>query len=138
MPMDYTIIVYRREIFGDEHHEDWEGAFVGSKEKYTFDCPNVDSEKTAVLTFRCHGVDWKKNIFTINNKSFDLGLTPLLWPSSKANRFWQTETLLVDEDILKPAGNVLHVEARNAKGGFDGNLDDFGIDNVVIYYKTKD
>ncbi|MCW4011266.1 MAG: hypothetical protein NWF05_11735 [Candidatus Bathyarchaeota archaeon] len=131
MSMDYTIIVYRREIFGDEKHPADVGAFVGDDEDYTFDCPNVDSEKTAVLFFRKWDVSFSKNIFTINGKSFDVGLTP-----NPLSENWKTEVLLVTSGILKAKGNVLHVESRNRKGGKDGNLDDFGIDNVVIYYKT--
>ena len=127
-PMDYTIIVYRREVFG-AGTVDIPGAFVGDDQSYNFNCPNVNPGETVVLTLRCRQVDSEHNIFTINNQKFDVGLPQC--PDE-----WTSEILLVSPGILKQYGNLLHVESRDSQGGKTGELDDFAIDNVVLYYKT--
>ena len=45
---------------------------------------------------------------------------------------WNTHLLLVEGSTLREQ-NVLHIESSP---GSDGNLDDFLIDNVVIWFKT--
>jgi hypothetical protein len=44
---------------------------------------------------------------------------------------------LIAANVLRPTGNLLYIEARDEDGEADGTLDDFIIDNMVIFYKTR-
>ena len=49
---------------------------------------------------------------------------------------WAGQVLLVSPNVLRATGNVLHVESRTDSGSTSGDIDDFVIDNVVVFYKT--
>ena len=58
---------------------------------------------------------------------------------SRSDRDWNGNVMLVRPNVLREM-NTLHLGARaddGSLGGLDGEIDDFVIDNVVIFYKTK-
>jgi hypothetical protein len=130
-PMDFTVITSVRNAFGDEQGS-LPGVFVGASKDFTFDCPGIDPNKDAVLTFQALSVDSEKNVFRMNDRVVfgDLPKT-----TSTAGG-WSAQTALITPGTLKPRGNVLHVEARTTGGATSGNIDDFVLDNVVLFYKT--
>ena len=137
MAADFTVIRAVRARFGDttevlagEH----QAPHVGVAEDFAFNCPMVDSSQMAVLEFESVDVTVAGNVMTLNGKSLSAPIRKS--PGSGASAVWTANVVLVDKGILKPSGNILHVEARNANGGASGNRDDFILDNIVIFYKT--
>ena len=60
-------------------------------------------------------------------------------PSITTSR--HVDTAIIRAKVLKETGNTLTIEAVNREGrtrseGAGGNLDDFVVDNFVIFYKT--
>ena len=68
---------------------------------------------------------------TGGGQDFDVGLV------AGPEKYWISEIRLIQKDLLKASGNTLYIEARNSAGNSGGNLDDFLIDNLVVFYKTK-
>jgi IgA Peptidase M64 len=132
-PMNYTVISRIRQHFGEDPNF-LTGAFVGQRKDFTFDCPGIDTSKEAVLMFQALHVTHPRNVFLINDETVfgDLPTTT----NVDDEEAWAGQVLLVSANVLRPADNVLHIEARTTSGGTSGNLDDFVIDNVVLFYKT--
>jgi hypothetical protein len=135
---DFTVILFQRQQFGRRPgaFDDVEARvpFAGQTRSFTFDCPGVDSNETAFLLFQSRDVDHPNNVLQMNGLDVFGGL-----PVSPARDAWNSNVLLVEpRHSLLPAGNVLRVESRDARGQPAGDLDDFIVDNVVITYKTRD
>jgi hypothetical protein len=130
-PMNYTIIANVRQHFGNEP-DFLPGAFVGQKKDFSFDCPSVDQSEVAVLMFQSLHVSTTRNVFTINGEAV-FGDLPTTTDDKEA---WAGQVLLVSPNVLRRTSNVLHVESRTGSGGTSGDIDDFVIDNVVLFYKT--
>ena len=135
MPSDFTVIVSVRHHFGNEPglHP---GVFAGANKEFPFDCPGVDPSKEAVLLFQALDVDNVTNFIDING-------TPLSEPSvsggiplTQSARDWNGNVMLVRPNVLRE-NNTLRIGARDDRGSLLGNLDDFVIDNVVIFFKTR-
>lgn len=137
MATNFIIILFQRQHFGNEQgtFNDIEPSvpFVGRTKDFSFNCPNVDPNETAFLTFQSRDVDHQRNVFQINGVNVFGGL-----PASPDRKTWNGNILLVEPHHgLRATGNVLRVESRNSSGGSGGDIDDFIIDNVVIVYKTR-
>lgn len=140
MSTDYKVIFSGRQHFGDERKtfNDVEpnvdgNAFVGPTKDYTFDCPNINPNETAVLMFQSLDVDSRTNVFRVNDVEVFGGL-----PASPARNEWNGNIqLLAPHHKLTATNNRLHIEARNNAGSGGGNIDDFVLDNMVIMYKTR-
>jgi hypothetical protein len=48
-----------------------------------------------------------------------------------------TEYNDISSGVLRPGNNTLFIQTRNESCGLGGNLDDFSITNVVIFYRTQ-
>lgn len=130
-PADFTVI-FKRLQFGDERNSiERFVPFAGAQKDFTFSCPKVNANEPAVLMFQSRAVTSSKNIITINGRG--VGGIPVN-PSPDA---WNGNVLLINPRILRPTGNVLHIEARNESGGNGGNIDDFILDSVVVMYKRR-
>jgi len=138
MPTEFTVVLFQRQHFGNEPgaFNDVEATvpFVGPTKDFTFDCPNVNPNETAVLMFQSREVSKaQKDVFRVNGVDVFGGL-----PASPSKDTWNGNVLLVESrHRLRPTGNTLHVEARNDSGGGGGNIDDFILDNIVLMYKTR-
>ena len=143
MAIDYTVIMSVRQRFGDNKKEletliETEAPFVGRSKDFPFACPNVDRSKSAILQFESLGVTFR-GIIQINGNNIFGGLTvgpnSLNAPVGGAGLIpvWKTHTLIVHENVLLDQ-NRLHIEAVAAT---DGNVDDFIIDNVVLFFKIR-
>jgi hypothetical protein len=145
---DYTVIEAVRQRFGDSPSGqlgrpgmDWgeypiESAapFVGASKDFSFNCPSVDRSQWAILQFEALGVSSSDNVIQINGVDVPggIGVGPS-WPYLDPHvPLWNMHSLLVEGSTLAEQ-NVLHIESSPDP---DGNLDDFLIDNVVIWFKT--
>lgn len=153
MSTDFKVIFSGRQHFGNERNtfNDIEpgvsgNAFVGPTKDYTFDCPNINPDETAVLMFQSRDVTKsQRNIFRVNNVDV-FGANPASGglpasggiPASPNRDEWNGNIqLLENRHALKATGNRLHIEARNEAGSGGGDIDDFILDNMVIMYKTR-
>lgn len=140
MATDYTVIFSVRQRFGDNTQEgqfptEQEAPFVGREKDFPFSCPNVNRAQSAVLQFESLGVQ-SRNIIRINGTNLFGGLTagPAQIAPSPPTPLWKTHNLIVQANVLNQQ-NTLHIESvPNATG----NHDDFIIDNVVLFFKTRD
>jgi hypothetical protein len=137
MASDFTVIRAVRARFGDSTGDlaGEKGApNLGVATNLPFDCPKLNANEMAVLQFESTDVTVDANVMSINGR-------PLSAPLRKSTGFadtvrWTANLVLIDKGVLKPTGNLLHVEARTDTGGTTGNRDDFILDNIVVFYKT--
>jgi hypothetical protein len=152
---DFTVIMSVRHRFGDqkpddpyEENADVSAPFVGPSADFAFSCRGADSSQEAVLVFEHRG---SKQAVTFPDPQGDarlFGITEehpvsingiLLFgggpaaPFSSVMPMWSTRTLIVQPGVLRTQ-NTLHIET--GPGLRANNLDDFTIDNAVIYFKT--
>ncbi len=130
-PMNYTVIANVRQHFGNEPSY-LPGAFVGQQKDFYFDCPSIDRSEVSVLMFQSLHVTHPNNVFQINGQVVS-GALPTNVDDTEA---WAGQVLLVNSNVLRPERNVLHVESLTDSGSSSGDIDDFVIDNVVLFYKT--
>ncbi len=164
--MDFTVVVRVRHHFGDfvedpvaqvgtievnvEAGTELEAGapFVGPSATFQFDCPSVDSSADGVLLFQSMGVSHRNNLLEVNEVTVPGGLYMsaqfLTVPGASESGFglleqgaWSANVLLIPINLLRETANTLRIESRNQDGGTDGNLDDFIVDNVVVFYKTR-
>jgi hypothetical protein len=148
MATDYTVIQAVRQRFGDspsgklgrpgmdwgEYPVESEAPFVGASKDFSFNCPSVDRSQWGILQFAALGVSDHDNVIQINGVDVagGIGVGPS-WPYLHPHvPLWNMHSLLVEGRTLREQ-NVLHIESSPDA---DGNLDDFLIDNVVIWFKT--
>ena len=93
-----------------------------------FDLPsNTDPEELAVIICRT-----KDN--QLNNKMFFLNYKPLpdiLEPHPNNKNEWMMDIAIVPQGWLKPGENNIHI------GYADERYDDFVVDNLVLWFRTK-
>jgi hypothetical protein len=101
------------------------------KPEWLFDCPNVDPSQPALLLFQSIGVHHDRNQFEINNTPIAGGL-----PVSPSSDHWFGHVMLVSTGTLRARDNFLLIVSHDDRGSNLGKQDDFGVDNIVILYKT--
>jgi hypothetical protein len=151
MAADYTVIIAVRQRFGDSPGgtlgspgRDWgeypiehEAPFVGLSKDFVFDCPHVDSSQFGVLTFNSLGVSNFNNLLQVNGRDVPGGISvgPVWIYLDPHIPLWNTHSLLIERNGLKEHENVLHIGSV-APLEFE-ELDDFIIDNAVMWFKTQ-
>ena len=158
----FTVIVPGRQQFGDhrklageadrsEVNVDSEAPFVGRVGEFPFVCPNVDPSQSAILQFAHRG---STQLLTFPSPQPDGGLEGITRehpvkingqelfggvPAApfRLNRMplWSTRLLIVHPGVLRRE-NVLRIESTPQSTVGTG-LDDFTIDNVVIFFQTR-
>jgi len=155
MAADYTVIIAVRQHFGDnpsgfagQPGEDQDelglepGApFVGASEDYFFDCPHVDSRQFGVLQFNAQGVGQGATVLQVNGRDVPGGISqgPSWHALDPHVPLWDTHSLLIERNVLQEQGNLLHIASIKPTlpdGEVLDQLDDFLIDNVVMWFKT--
>jgi hypothetical protein len=164
MATEFTVIMRVRHRFGDQRGDrgfegdveqvyvDSEAPFVGAVGTFEFACPAVDSAQDAVLQFEHRGSDqWlafpdsqpdgglvglvpPEHPVSINGHQIAGGVPAS--PTSRGTPAWGTRLLTIDPGVLKEQ-NELRIETGPLTvADMPQNLDDFTIDNVVVFYKT--
>jgi hypothetical protein len=145
MGTDYVVILGQRRHFGDEQDLFGNAPFVDPDDgvfegEFTFLCPNIDRGQTAVLMFQARDVDHERNIFRINERTVFGGLPKSPAREDAEDSGWNSHVLLVDpvrHSLEETTNNRLRIESRDSDGGTTGNRDDFVVDNIVLFYKTR-
>jgi len=145
--MNFTVIQEVRQRFGDEVGEEEpvekQAPFVGQSKDFPFACPSVDRASAAVLQFESRGVqsgyfdEGPRNIARINGTDIPGGITPGPYWRSEGRQMglWKGHSLIVPANVLREQ-NVLHIEAVPVPS-LRLHLDNFVIDNVVVFFKTR-
>jgi hypothetical protein len=155
MSGDFTIIIKNRVRFGDlkkdssEIDHDSDADLLGLSATFPFVCPGIDSSKQAVLQF-AHRGSTQGLIFPVPQP--DGGLDQITAEHSvKINgvqlaggipaspvrghmSLWSTRLLLIPPHVLRRE-NDLHIQT--SAEATPGNLDNFTLDNLVVFFKTR-
>jgi hypothetical protein len=136
MGSDFTVIIRVRQHFGNEP-DSMPGHFAGNNATYSFPCPDVDASKEAVLLFQSLGVSHDRNFIEVNSAG-PLGPIGVYGgiPVSRSSEDWNGNVMLIGPAILRE-DNVLSLGSRASNGSLLGDVDEFVIDNMVVFYKTK-
>jgi len=147
MPSDFTVIQAVRQRFGDqadawEVQTEQEAPFVGAAKDFAFSCPGVLPAEWGVLQFGTLGVFKTTPILRINGVDIPGAISAgpgamLVTPAGQTLLhtflpFWGSHSLLVPPGALREQ-NTLHVESTPTP---EGDLDNFILDNVVVFFKT--
>ena len=94
MTTNFIVILFQRQHLGNEQgtFNDIEPTvpFVGPTKDFSFNCPNIDPDETAFLTFQSRDVDHQRNVCQINGVNVFGGL-----PASPNRNTWNGNILLV-------------------------------------------
>ena len=154
MAGDFTIIMPVRHRFGDsirdpgELDHDSEAPFVGAAGEFPFVCVDVDTSQEAVLQFAHRGSNQgltfpvpqadggvigvsTEHPVKVNGVQIAGGIPAS--PVIGLMNLWSTRLLLIPAHALR-RDNVLRIESEPVFIG--GGLDNFVIDNVVVFYRT--
>jgi hypothetical protein len=117
--------------FGD-NPEELGGTFVGDDlELRDLNLPGlISGGRSHLLMLQTYGVNVSCHVFEING----VQIAGALRDRNNVNE-WVTEIAQIPANVLKASGNTLRIVARNNACGAGGDLDDFAIDNVVIFYR---
>jgi hypothetical protein len=117
--------------FGD-NPEELGGTFVGDDlELRGLNFPGlINASSSHLLMLQTFGVNVSCHVFEING----VQIPGALRDRNNVNE-WVTEIAQIPANVLKASGNTLRIVARNNACGAGGDLDDFAIDNVVIFYR---
>jgi hypothetical protein len=107
--------------------------FLGPNPKFSFDCPDVDPNQIAVLTFEVFDVKATRHM-ALNGVL--LSDKPEVLNVEKGT--WDTIAVIIDPPILKSADNQLHVVALDSDGQTTGDPDDFLIRGITVLYKPRE
>jgi hypothetical protein len=158
MFMDFTVIMAVRHRFGDGRSDrdqvdvDSEAPFAGSAGEFPFACPDVNPFQFAVLQFEhrgsmqhltfpdpqpgggLEGITREHPVF-INGHELAGGVPAA--PFRNRMPLWSSRLLLIPAGVLR-AENVLRIQSTNLSTSTQVNLDNFTIDNVVVFFKRGD
>ena len=144
MPTEYEVILSQRRHFGDQQELFGTAPFIGPDDsifdgEFVFNCPNIDQSKTAVLMFQARDVDHSKNIFLVNGIQPFGGLPVSPARESADASGWNAHVLLLNPSrhSLEETANRLLISSRDKNGATTGDRDDFVVDNIVIFYKSR-
>jgi hypothetical protein len=134
---DFTVVRFVRLHLGDGPEGDFaneaQAPFRGSSETLTFNCPNIDREQPAVLTLETYDVTVGRNTMTLNGTELSAALRTRPAPET-----WNSHVVLIDSNVLQSTDNRLVIQAGPSGGGPEGGqFDDFILDNIVVFYKTR-
>jgi len=106
--------------------------FVEGSRNISFNCPDVDPNQMAILTFEVYDITSPRHM-ELNGKV--LPRQPEIVNADHGT--WDTIVIIINRDILVSADNVLRVQSLDSSGGTSGNLDDFLIRNIAVLYKQR-
>lgn len=145
--VDSVVLIRVRQRFGssdDENGLEQNAPFVGRSMEYEFSCPKVDSSSDSSLLFQAQHVMHPQNRLFINGVNIAGGVpmggffvaTPPQGPSFEVG-IWSAQNLIIPPNTLRDQGNTLRVEARTSDGSTSGDMPNFIIDNVVLFFRTR-
>ena len=158
MSTSFSVVMGVRHRFGDKKTDlnepsvDSAAPHVGLAHDFPFTCPNVDPAEEAILQFQFRGSTQRLTFPSPQPDGSLVGITaehPVkingqqLFGGVPGAPFrfgemplWSTRVLFIGGGILREE-NLLRIEST-VEGSLTGkNFDDFTIDNVVVFFKTR-
>lgn len=124
----FIVIEAGMKHLGDQPTSIGGGTFVGDLYYAKFNLPdNVEPNELSVIQCRTRHNQKSNKRFFINIQQLGNILEP--HPNNKDE--WMMDISVVPKDFLKPGENSVHIGYGNA------DYDDFIVDNIVLWYKTK-
>lgn len=156
MAVNYTVTFesdlgseIKKHHFGND--PDWlshlEPEWAEQQKTYTFYTLNVDSTQHAVLMFQSIDVDHDQNALRINDTEIPGAIRRVTVPEEhyrqgspyKKSVDWHGNIVLVPPNTLRhDPPNQLTIRSLNENGEATGDIDDFVIDAVVLFYQTTE
>jgi hypothetical protein len=155
MSGDFTVIIRNRVRFGDlkkdsgEVDHDSDADLLGESGLFPFLCPGVDTSQQAVLQFAHRGSSQSlrfpdpqpdgglvgisaEHPVRINGVLLAGGIPAA--PVRDRMSLWSTRLLLIPPHVLRRENKLL-IETTTVNPG--GRLDNFTLDNLVVFFKTR-
>ncbi|UCF07162.1 MAG: hypothetical protein JSW28_05765 [Thermoplasmata archaeon] len=125
----FKVIIAEIRHLGDQPTSIGEaGIFVGPLFVAKFELPNnIEPSELSVVQCRTKHNQLNNKMFFLNNKP----LPDILEPHPKNKNEWMLDLAIVPKGWLKPGENTIHI------GYADERYDDFVVDNLVLWYKTR-
>jgi hypothetical protein len=137
MASDFTVIIHQPVHLGNESGLFGPGIqWAGPLFETGFPCPNVNSSQRAVLMFQTRSVQTARSTIKINNSTLADGI-PVSSTGTSESPIWNGNVAIVEANVLQESNNRLQVQALNPAGTGGGNLEDFLLDTMVIFFKTR-
>jgi len=154
MSGDFTVVIKNRVRWGDlkkesgEVDHDSDVLLLGQSGMFGFVCPGIDTSKQAVLQFAYRGstqflsfpvpqpdggLEGLSAEHPVNINGVQLAGGVPAAPFRDRKSLWSTRLLLIPPHVLR-LNNRLVIETTEIASG---NLDNFTLDNLVVFYKTR-
>ena len=112
---------------------------TSSGDQYTGDFKLPDNfikTEPCIIMCRTHGCNGYGNLF-FNGSDNSHQVSNILEPhNGETNDEWMTDLAIVGTGLLKPGSNYIYIVALSPTGS--DNIDDFHIDNIVLWYKCAE
>jgi hypothetical protein len=73
-------------------------------------------------------VNFRGNVLSINGQTLDHAI------ARSVEREWKTQMVVLPSGLVKQGKNALTIESRTRTGESEGNLDDFLVTDLVLWY----
>jgi hypothetical protein len=103
----------------------------GPFREYTFNLPPNATTGSGHIMLQASHVDVDCNTFTINGRQISV------LNDRNGSTSAQVEMNDIPSGVLRPGANRLFIQARDVNCSVNGQLDDFRVSNVVIFYRTQ-
>lgn len=136
MATRYVTIIKDKHQFGDEpgyfaSAGEIDVQFMGEKNTYGFNLPDVDVNQPATIWYDAFDVDWNKNTMLINGRWIDAAFSP-----EAEDNTWRKHMVFIPAGWLRQGFNRIEIQARNKDGQLAPDRDDFIITRLVLAYQT--
>jgi hypothetical protein len=134
MSTSFTVITTASQHYGD-HEGMFEkeapgSTFVGAGNTQSFGVSGIDTGQQAILMFRSFNVNFRTNVLSLNGQTLERAI------ARSVEREWKTQMVILPPGLVKDGENELRIESRTRTGDSDGNLDDFLITDLVLWYQA--
>jgi hypothetical protein len=125
---NFVYVISSFQSFGNECLP---GVCKGPFAEYTFTLPNNATTGSGHIMLQASHVDVDCNTFTINGRQISV------LNDRNGSTSAQVEMNDIPSGVLKPGVNKLFIQARSQSCTVTGQIDDFRVSNVVVFYRTQ-
>ena len=134
MSSSFSVITTECHHFGDPQglfEKEAPGAtFVGAGHETKFQVEGIDTRQQSILMFRSFNVNFRTNVLSVNGQVLDRAIV------RSVEREWKTQIVILPPGLIKLGENALRIESRDRTGEPGGNLDDFLVTDLVLWFKV--
>lgn len=135
MSSSFTVITTASHHFGDHEgmfeKEDPTATFVGHSHTTEFEVAGVDTRHSTLLMFKSFNVNFRTNVLSVNGQVVERAI------ARSVEREWKTQLVVLPAGLIKLGTNAVTIESRTRTGEASGNLDDFLITDLVLWFHAS-